>query len=515
MEITMEYSYFSDSLQNYLVLECPEQKDRMNYQYRMLSVNTIRGLLPSSIRTIDGIQYLYYDITSRQDLQSLYTDRYIPDQMWQCLLRCLARTGKTLSRFLLDEKRLLLAPEFIYYDFGRDTFYFTYYPEALEECSGLHLLKYLSDCVDPALPSAEVLGRLCVYAQNPNFVLTEELLDALLEQHAQNTPAREEGLCAQDNFPDADTATGDFQDSSFVDERAFTDMPDDDPFPEDEPPAPTRYMHGKSGRSSYTSGQDAGYRQIRTGSKTGHKQSRSSQDADDNQSRGAYETGYNHDMFLAHVRDPERQSREAVQPDSLSVTLKAAVILLVTAAVLELLAQRILFPQVPLDRYLLPIQAGAITSLTVSVCLAVYSVYLTVRGRKEARMLELEQQENARMNATVPSMEYRSSPQAITPEEEDWYDTRDAYSYDAADGISGDSVYSGAYDTFGAGSAAGQKKAPPPAPQNKLYGQGESRQYRIDLNRLPCVVGQNREFVDMAIPAASVSALHARFFFFF
>ena len=106
MEITMEYSYFSDSLQNYLVLECPEQKDRMNYQYRMLSVNTIRGLLPSSIRTIDGIQYLYYDITSRQDLQSLYTDRYIPDQMWQCLLRCLARTGKTLSRFLLDEKRL-------------------------------------------------------------------------------------------------------------------------------------------------------------------------------------------------------------------------------------------------------------------------------------------------------------------------------------------------------------------------------------------------------------------------
>jgi|GEM_PF-2705226 len=470
-EINMEYSYFSDSLQNYLVLACPEPKNQMGYQYRMLAVNTIRGLLPSSLRVIDGIQYLYYDITSRQDLQSLYLNRYIPEQTWQNLLRCLARTGKTLARFLLDEKRLLLAPEFIYYDFGRDMFFFTYYPEALEECSCLHLLKYLAGSADPSLPSSDILRRLCLYAENPNFVLTEELLDTQAEQTGNQTPEYMKNTGRQNTRPDPEQDTYDFQDMSFDDEREPEDMPDED-FRQDDAPLPQdRYAYEAPRTTPYRPDPEEGYSRSRA---------------------RAAAAKFNHtpswkDPVIHQTGDSCGADPITKIPGSLSVICKSAVILLAVAAVLELLVQRVLFPQVSIERFLLPLQAGAITSLTVSVCLAGYAVILTIRDRKEARQLRLQEQEDARLNATIPTMEYRSSPRAVAPEEEDRYAT--AYEDNAFE----------------------QQKTPPPAPLSKLYGQGEARQYRIDLNRLPCVIGHNREFVDITIPASSVSALHARF----
>lgn len=41
----------------------------------MISRGGIKGLLPCSLRYIDGNAYLYYDITSRQNIAQLFEKR--------------------------------------------------------------------------------------------------------------------------------------------------------------------------------------------------------------------------------------------------------------------------------------------------------------------------------------------------------------------------------------------------------------------------------------------------------
>ena len=45
------------------------------YDYRIMQHNRIGGLLPCSLRYLDGEELLYYDITSRQPLARLYESR--------------------------------------------------------------------------------------------------------------------------------------------------------------------------------------------------------------------------------------------------------------------------------------------------------------------------------------------------------------------------------------------------------------------------------------------------------
>ena len=55
----MEYCYYRDARNNYLVIPCPEDKGQGSYQYRMLAANTIPGILPCALRYVDGKGYLY------------------------------------------------------------------------------------------------------------------------------------------------------------------------------------------------------------------------------------------------------------------------------------------------------------------------------------------------------------------------------------------------------------------------------------------------------------------------
>ncbi len=150
----------------------------MGYQYRMLAVNRIEGLLAAGIRNIDGAQYLYYDITSRQSVSDLCKDRMLPPELIRKLLYAVGAAGKTLSCYLLDDSRLLLAPEFIYYDFEREEFFFVYYPEPIPGMGYMELFQFLSSHVDPQEKRAAfVVYHLCELAGNQNFILKEDFLD--------------------------------------------------------------------------------------------------------------------------------------------------------------------------------------------------------------------------------------------------------------------------------------------------------------------------------------------------
>lgn len=221
----MEYSYYHDSSSNYMVLTCP--KDADNYQYRMLAVNTIPGLLPCSRRFLDGEGYFYYDITSRQSIRDLYENRRMDGRTVQKILYAIVRTQDSIAGYLLDAGKLLPDARFIYYDFEQDEYYFIYFPETVPEYPQSALFEYLAQKLqgtetagtDDAQQAAAdgdtdaescgmseedqkmllVLYRLCDMAGNPNFVLSEKFLDGQLIDESMETSSGGEMQAVSDS----------------------------------------------------------------------------------------------------------------------------------------------------------------------------------------------------------------------------------------------------------------------------------------------------------------------------
>lgn len=183
-----EKRYYSDALASYIILECPENA-REDYQYRMLAVNRIEGLLPCKHRVIDGEEFLYYNITSRQSIARLYDHRKLDGEQLRQLLYSVAGMVQTLSSYLLDPDRLLLNPENIFYDYEEERYCFTYYPEENRRQDYEVLFAYLEDRVaDGEETGRIVIYRLCELAVNEGFLLKPELLD---HEYAQAGGQRE------------------------------------------------------------------------------------------------------------------------------------------------------------------------------------------------------------------------------------------------------------------------------------------------------------------------------------
>ena len=68
----MRTEYVRNLHSNYVRLALEEKPEEKRYQYCILSRGGIKGLLPASLRYLDGDAYLYYDITSKQSLVQLH-----------------------------------------------------------------------------------------------------------------------------------------------------------------------------------------------------------------------------------------------------------------------------------------------------------------------------------------------------------------------------------------------------------------------------------------------------------
>lgn len=113
---------------SYLVMEeIPEELSR-HYQYRMILRNRIPGLLASSERYLEGKACLYYDISSRQSLEQLYLSAKIGMKEIRGIIDNLVQVLDSMSEYLLEERFLILAPEYIYMDLETEQLFFLYYP---------------------------------------------------------------------------------------------------------------------------------------------------------------------------------------------------------------------------------------------------------------------------------------------------------------------------------------------------------------------------------------------------
>lgn len=103
----------------------PEEK---RYQYCIVGRGGIKGLLPCNLRYINGRGYLYYDITSKQNIQQIYSKKSITRDWVKDFLWGFRQVRQELERFLLDAGNILMFPEQIFQDLESQVFSFLYIP---------------------------------------------------------------------------------------------------------------------------------------------------------------------------------------------------------------------------------------------------------------------------------------------------------------------------------------------------------------------------------------------------
>ena len=73
----LDVKYYKDYRHNYLIIRGNSDSTENVYQRKMVTENRIQGLLVSQERYINGEILLYYEITSRQSLFSIYDGKNI------------------------------------------------------------------------------------------------------------------------------------------------------------------------------------------------------------------------------------------------------------------------------------------------------------------------------------------------------------------------------------------------------------------------------------------------------
>ena len=131
--------------QRLLLDQTPEEK---RYQYCILNRGGIKGLLPCSLRYINGQAYLYYDISSRQSIVQLFgsksiTREWIRDFMWS-----FQQIQQELDRFLLDGRNVVWYPEQVFQDLDNNIFSFMYIPYYERETGFLELVDFWVEHID-------------------------------------------------------------------------------------------------------------------------------------------------------------------------------------------------------------------------------------------------------------------------------------------------------------------------------------------------------------------------------
>ena len=117
---------------SYMVLPCQDKDMAERYDYRIMQHNRIGGLLPCSLRYLDGEELLYYDITSRQPLARLYESRRMKAADLERIIRDTAAVQAQLGEYMLDGVWGSSGGRGNFADVETGELYFAFYPGGLQ-----------------------------------------------------------------------------------------------------------------------------------------------------------------------------------------------------------------------------------------------------------------------------------------------------------------------------------------------------------------------------------------------
>ena len=143
-----ESEYIKYMQSSYERIHLKERPDEQRYQYCILTRGGIRRLLSCSLRYINGEAYLYYDITSKQNVGQHYAKQAITREWVKDFFWSYEQATQEMGRFLLDEKNILVYPDQIFEDLSSHRFFFLYLPYNEEGTGMKNLLEFIMEHMD-------------------------------------------------------------------------------------------------------------------------------------------------------------------------------------------------------------------------------------------------------------------------------------------------------------------------------------------------------------------------------
>ncbi len=133
---------------NYVRIRELSLPDERKYQYCIMKRGGITGLLPFEIRYIDSDAYMYYDITSRQNISTLYSKKPL-DRNWVIsFFSSMKRIRNEAVRFLLDPSNLIWNPGNVYQELKTGNFGYLYVPYLDEDNGFSEMMDFIVGHVD-------------------------------------------------------------------------------------------------------------------------------------------------------------------------------------------------------------------------------------------------------------------------------------------------------------------------------------------------------------------------------
>lgn len=171
----LNVKYYKDYRHNYLIISDNGRLSENVYQRRMVTENQIKGLLICQERYINGDILLYYEITSKQSLLSIYDSKSIGIEELRKFFIQLKLINDMLQKYLLDGSCLVLLPEYIFRNIEADEYFFIYYPDP-EEGTFSQLMDFFTSKVDSEdLKAVEIVYKIADLIREEQFAPDEVL----------------------------------------------------------------------------------------------------------------------------------------------------------------------------------------------------------------------------------------------------------------------------------------------------------------------------------------------------
>ena len=195
----LDVKYYKDYRHNYLIIKDNGSLSQSVYQQRMITENKIKGLLPTSEKHVNGELFLYYEITSKQSLQSSFDGKDININHLKKIFIQLKMVNDTLQKYLLDGSCLVLSPQYIFQNVETEELFFLYYPDP-EVGTLTELMEFLIARVDDEdMEAVEVVYKIADLVHREQFVL-DEILKWFEDEQEEKVIAEKPDIYIENEF---------------------------------------------------------------------------------------------------------------------------------------------------------------------------------------------------------------------------------------------------------------------------------------------------------------------------
>ena len=156
----MKAEYKRDMNHNYLILYGEKDINTDSYQVRMLVGNIIPSLLKCRIQGGDGKFMMYFDITSKQAVSTLYEEKKLGNEDLRLIFGGFVRVMEEAAEYLINPAQLVLKPQYIFADCEKKELFFCLMPgydKDIKEQFQL-LTEYILPKIDHEDSEAVILG---------------------------------------------------------------------------------------------------------------------------------------------------------------------------------------------------------------------------------------------------------------------------------------------------------------------------------------------------------------------